>query len=161
MITESASYIRNLVSWELPLCLPGARAFHAEMRLPGSFEPDVFVARWEVYLAQLTADILGLWDGVDLIGGLGVVAAPEQYNEELVATEFFWYVDPAHRHGMGAIRLLKAFKAWGREHGAVRCRLVHLLGGEETPRENQLARVYRKLGFHPIEAVWDAPLEDI
>jgi hypothetical protein len=150
--------IRCLVPWEIPLCVPGAKAFHAEMRLPGLFEPEVFVARWEAYLAQFTADVLGLWSGVELIGGLGVVAAPEQYNNELVATEFFWYVDPAHRQGMGAIRLLKAFRVWGREHRAVRCRLVHLLGNQETPREAQLARVYRKLGFHLIEAAWECSL---
>ena len=43
---------------------------------------------------------------------------------------------------------------WAVEKGAAECRLVHLLGAEEDPREGKLSRIYRTLGYRPIEASW-------
>ncbi len=47
---------------------------------------------------------------------------------------------------------------WAVEKGAVECRLVHLLGAEEDPREGKLATIYRTLGYRPIEVAWLKPL---
>ena len=59
-----------------------------------------------------------LWNGSlkkpsdqDLIGGLGVLPVPDVYDGRVTATELFWYLAPEHRHGTGAMRLLKAFEA--------------------------------------------------
>ena len=36
---------------------------------------------------------------------------------------------------------------WAFEKGVVECRLVHLLGAEEDPREGKLSRIYRRLDY--------------
>jgi len=153
--------VRTLMLEELPLCLPFAQAFYTEMKLPGVFRSEVFLRTWSMFLSPpYTGEILSLWKDGELIGGLGVLLAPDQNDGRLAANEFFWYIDPAHRGGTGALRLLKRFEQWAVERGAVECRLVHLLtGGEmESPHSIKLATLYRTLGYRPVEVAWLKPL---
>lgn len=146
--------VRSLEVFELPVCLPFGEAFFRELALPGTFNPDAFLKHWQTFLTSYPATILVLEEQGQVIGGIGGLATADVYTGELVAHEFFWYIDQAHRGGTGAFRLLRAFKAWAQEHGATRLRLSHMLG----LNEDKLEAMYRHLGFRPIEVGYDLQL---
>lgn len=161
MIQTSCTTIRCLAPWEIDLCIPCGHAFYREMGLIGAFVPAVFVQTWQTLFRTIPSDILSLWHDETLIGAFGVTLLPDLMDGRLTATEMFWYIDPAHRKGTGALRLLRAFEDWADEHHAVECRLTHLLtAGEQTgdPTEVALARVYRRLGYAPTEVSWHKAL---
>lgn len=151
--------IRRLTVEEIPLCEPFGRAFIAEKHVPGTFSLETFTRNWEFFLTRYPAVLLGLWSGERLIGGIGGMIAPDLNTGDRIAQEFFWYVTPEARHGTWPLRLLKQFREWGKEQGATRFRMVHLLGPDESPSTVKLARVYAKLGMRPIEVSYDAPME--
>lgn len=150
--------VRPLCIKELPLCVPHGEAFHREMQLPDTFASALFLENWTTFLSAYDAVILGLWQGEELIGGLGAMIAPNLNTGVLVATELFWFIAAAHRGGTGGLRLLRAYLAWARAHGAVRCQLAHFLDSLESPRDGQFARLFTKMGGRPLEMFWEFPL---
>lgn len=158
MIATSASpmVIRPLLVEELLQCVSGAEGFHREFHLPGQLIQDVFIQNWTTFLTTMTATILTAWRGDHLLGGLGALVHPDLNDGRLVATEMFWYVKPEARTSMAAVRLLKAFIVWG-ETRAVETRITHMLGG---PHDAQLDRLYRKLGYVPLEKGWYRPRKE-
>jgi len=144
--------IRPLTVDELPLCVAGAEGFHREFDLPGTVIPAVFVANWTTFFTTCRSTIFSAWRGDDLIGGLGAIVSPDFHDGRLVATEMFWYVRPEARGGMAAVRLLKRFIEWGDTY-AEETRLVHMLGGHDE----SLDRLYRKLGYRPLEVAYVRP----
>jgi hypothetical protein len=147
--------VRPLTADEVPACVPFAQKFHAEMKLPGTIIPDVFLKNWLFFLANYPSVILSLWKNGELVGGLGAMIAPDILDGRLCANEFFWFVDPAHRSGRGAILLLTAYEKWAAKHGAVEVRMLHLIGGET---ENTLSRFYERRGYRLIEMAYRKPL---
>ena len=141
--------IHEMTVRELPLCEPLARSFFEEMRLPGVFSMDSFTKNWTVFLATpgYTAAIFGLWKDGALIGALGALMAPDLHTGQPTANELFWFVSMEHRHGSGALRLVKQFEQWAHQHGATDFRLVHLLG----PNGERFPKIYEHLGYRPIE----------
>lgn len=139
--------IRPLKMHEVILCVPFGQKFHTELKLAGTFIPDVFVNNWLSFLSSYPSVILSLWHEEQLVGGLGGMITPDLNDLRPCAQEFFWFVDPAHRVGTGAIRLLKAFEAWATEKQAVEIRMVHMI----SPQDAQLERVYHKLGYTRVE----------
>jgi len=58
------------------------------------------------------------------IGGLvGYVYREAQGLGDLVAQDLGWYVDPEHRGGTAAVRMVRDFEAWAKSKGA-RCVLL-------------------------------------
>lgn len=145
--------IRPLRVEELPLCVSGAEGFHREFQLPGRLIPEVFIRNWTTFLTQYTATILTAWQEERLLGGLGALVHPDLNDGRVVATEMFWYVMPEARGGRTAVRLLKAFIVWGESH-AEETRLAHMLNGTH---DAQLDRLYKKLGFRPLEMGYYRP----
>lgn len=143
--------IRALTVDELPLCEPFARGFYQEKQLPGEFSMDVFLKNWTLFLTSYPATLLTLWEGKDLLGGLGAMVTPDLFDGHLAATELFWYLKPEARHGLGAFQLVDAFEAWGHEHGAVEFRLAHMLMPGEDPATVRLAPIYRRRKYRALE----------
>lgn len=153
--------IRPLAVEEVSLCVPFGQAFHAEMKLDGSFIPEVFIKNWTQRLSPgfpFPADILALRSGDELIGGIGLVVVPDELDARPIAQEFFIFISPEHRSGTGFLRLLRAFKEWSYEKQAVDGRLVHLLTLGETPSTVKLDNVYRKLGGKATEVGYTFPI---
>lgn len=151
--------VRPLTIEELPLCEPFGRAFHAEKQVPGAFAIEPFVKNWTLYLTQCKAVLLGLWDGDKLVGGLGGMVVPDLTTAVPTATEFFLFIDPAHRKGGGFIRLVDQFRAFGKANGAVRLRMALLLKDGEDPFAPRLGNVYRRLWkLRPVEVGYDGAL---
>jgi hypothetical protein len=143
---------------ELPLCLPFGEAFMQEKHIPGVFNPDVFLKNWTTFLTSYPAAIFGLWKDEQLIGGIGGMIHPDLNTGQRIAVEFFWYVGHEHRHTIGSIKLVRRWKRWAKENGAVRWRMIHLLDVDETASSVKLASFYEKQGLRPIEVGFDGPL---
>lgn len=158
IVVAPACTIRILTPGEFPLCLPYGERFHQEMDVPGLFSPETFLTKWGQFYTLDLGAIFGLWRGDELIGGLGGVAVPDLTTGQLIASELFWYVREDSRYGTWPIRLVKTFQHWGRDRGAVRFRMVHLLRHDEDPSTVKLASVYRHLGLRPIEVAYDGPI---
>lgn len=150
--------IRPLALEDLLLCESFGHAFHAEKAIPGAFSLEVFLKNWSTFLGSGIGTIFGLWNGMNLVGGIGGIVVADLTTGELVVNELFWYVDPAFRKGSWPIRLLHEFRRWGREKGAVRLRMVHILMPNESASTVRLAHVYRNMGLRPIEVAYDGPI---
>ena len=151
--------IRPLTIEELPLCVPFGPSFMQEYDLPGVFNPDVFLKNWRYFLQSLTAVLYGLWDEGRVVGGIGGLVHPDLNTGDLHAVECFWYVDPAYRNTLMAGRLPLTFKKWGKRHGAVRWKMIHLLAKDENPSTVKLAGFYeRACKLKANEVVFDGPL---
>lgn len=161
--------VRPLTLKELRLCEPYGQAFFSEKGLPGEFSIAAFVKKWTAYITQYNGILLGLWDGEQLVGGLGGMVAPDINTDELSAIEFLLFIDPRYRGGDGWVRLVERFWQFGQAKGATRKRLATMLLPDEDPffrksREGRsmaraLDRIYRKRwGLRPVEIGYDGPM---
>jgi len=149
--------IRPLTVRDLPLCVPFGHAFFQEFQLRGTFNPPHFLRTWEVFVGQLGATVLGLYQDEQLIGGLGALASPDVFTGERVATEMFWYIDQDQRTGTGALRLLRAFEAWGLSQGVAELRLAHFM----MKNNEQLQRLYEHRGYVLLEQGYHKRVEGV
>mgnify|MGYP003385239990 CR=1 FL=1 len=150
--------IRQITIAELPLCLPFGQAFMTEKQLPDQFSEETFLNNWTAYLTRYNGVILGLWDEARLVGGIGGIVCPDVYTGVPSLTEMFWYVDESCRRTLLAARLQCRFRAWGKERGAQRFRMIHMLEPGETPSTVKLAGFYERMGLRPIEVGFDGPI---
>lgn len=141
---------RPLAEIEIPLLLPGARAFFAEGGLQGQLNEQHFVRTLQSYVRNKTGFVLVTGDSPhDFQGALGAAVFPDFATGDIVAMEFFFFVHPAAR-GMAGPRLMRAFEAEALRHGAIRCMLMHLAG----PRTEKFVRFYQRSGYALIEQVF-------
>jgi GNAT superfamily N-acetyltransferase len=130
---------------DLPRLHALAESFYASSKFLRGFELERFVSAWSHLLAAGGVIFLLVDAGDAIAGALGGVLYPDLYSGRLVATEFFWFVDPARRGG--GLKLYRAFEAWARAAGAHELRMVHLL--DSMP--DKLERTYKALGFAAAE----------
>lgn len=157
LTADATTLLKPITLAELPLCVDGARAFYVEKKLPGDFHPDVFLANWHRFLSAMTATVIGLWESERPVGALGAMVTPDLLDGRLTATEMFWYLDPTHRHGLDAFRLIDAFEAWGDAQGAVEFRMLHMLEPNEDPAAVRLAPIYKRRKYRPLEVGYYKP----
>lgn len=85
-----------------------------------------------------------------IIGMLGVMVFVQPFSGEIVASELFWWLDPAHR-GHGGWLLRRAEK-WARTHGARRMSMM-------APADKErVAMIYRAFGYSEVEHVYQRDL---
>lgn len=152
--------LRPLAVEDLILCEPFGKAFMAEGHVEGDFSLATFCEHWGAFLRADIGTIIGLWDGIELKGGIGGLITPDVNSGKPVASELFWYIAPDARGSGLAIRLLKEFQQWARSRGATRLRLVHLLQPDEQPDGLgvKLAALYHRMGLKAIEVAYDGPI---
>ncbi len=130
---------------DLPKMAECAAEFSRSSRLIRPFEMARFQALWTSLIESGTGAIFSLVDAGRIVGFIGGVVYPEPYCDELIAQEFFWFVQGEHR-GQG-LRLYRAFEQWAREKGCAQIRMAHL--SDLMPEK--LKRVYALLGFKEVE----------
>lgn len=81
------------------------------------------------------------------VGMIGVVALPDPFSGDLIASEMFWWSDLP---GTG-VRLLKVAEAWAKEIGATRLQMV-------APNDT-VANLYDRLGYRMTERAYMVSLE--
>ncbi len=87
-------------------------------------------------------------DGV--IGMLGVMVFTQPFSGERIASELFWWLDPAHRgHG---VWLLRRAENWARQHGA---KHMNMMAPSDKPR---VAEIYEAIGYDFVERVYSRNL---
>lgn len=83
-----------------------------------------------------------------LVGMIGALVSEHPYSGERVASELFWWVEPAHRgHGRD---LMKAAEAWARDQGAARFQMV-------APNA-RVGRLYERFGYTAVETLYQRSL---
>jgi len=150
--------IRALTVKELPQCKVFGQQFMAEKALPGTFNLKHFTATWTTFLASGQGVIYGLWNSETLVGGLGGFLFPDLNTGEQTVIEAFWFVRNEDRGTTWPVRLVHAFRKWGKKRGAQRFRMVHLLMDGEDPSTVKFAGFYQKLGLRPIEVSYDGEI---
>jgi RimJ/RimL family protein N-acetyltransferase len=137
--------IRQATIEDLPMMEEKAKEFYASSKFLGSFNMEKFITLWSRLIESGNGVIFSLTDGEGIQGAIGGVLYPEIYSDEIVATEFFWFVTPKHR-GRG-MDLYNKFEEWARNHKADQIRLAHLC--DLMP--DNLKWLYGEMGFTPIE----------
>ena len=90
---------------------------------------------------------------------INVIGKPIKYSTTLHAQVDMMYLHPAWRRGWAAINMLKANELRMRQIGVKR-----LLAAEPTRFKNhtglRLRQLFKFMGYHPVEIVWEKYLED-
>lgn len=78
-----------------------------------------------------------------IVGALAGFVVPHWFSDDLTANEYGVFVDPMHRGGMVAPRLIKRFVEWSQEKGA---KLIQL-GISTGIQTEQTVELYKRLGL--------------
>lgn len=92
-------------------------------------------------------------DGV-VVGGIAGGVTPYWFSDELVGYEYSFFLEPGSRHGISALKLINAFKAWCKARGAKRLRMGITTG----INADGTARFYRMAGFSDAGALFETEL---
>jgi len=145
--------IRSISPEEIPLIVPGGRAFFSEGAMPGSFNEPHFTAFMQNLMTSNIGFILTAFtDAGGFAGAIGGTCFPDFATGDLTATEFFWYVLPEHR--MVGVRLLNAFEAEATRRGCVRIHMIHLA----NQSGEKLDAFYARRGYRYLEKVFTKEL---
>lgn len=82
----------------------------------------------------------------ELVGMLALHLDPATFTPEVVAGEIVWWMEPEHRGGMGAIRLVRRGEQEAKVRGATVCRMA-VLG--TSPHE--ASEILQRIGYAPTE----------
>lgn len=93
-------------------------------------QPD----RWCLFVAEENDKIIGVFAGF---------ANEHFFGNDLVSGDLILYVDPQHRGGTAAPRLIQAYEKWARSVGV---KEIHI-GVATGVNVERTARLFEKLGF--------------
>lgn len=93
-------------------------------------QPD----RWCLFVAEENDKIIGVFAGF---------ANEHFFGNDLVSGDLILYVDPEHRGGTAAPRLIQAYEKWARSIGV---KEIHI-GVSTGVNVERTARLFEKLGF--------------
>ena len=86
-----------------------------------------------------------------VLGMAGAMAYPCWFNNaHLTAQELFWWVEPEFRGGSMGAALKSGLEDWGCSKGC----LTMEMGALEASRPGALARLYKRDGYGPKEAIF-------
>jgi GNAT superfamily N-acetyltransferase len=95
-----------------------------------------------------------LWvaeEEAELLGVMVAIVHPHWFSDDLIASDLALFVYQHARGGMAAARLVKQYKAWARESGAVLVQAGVSTGlGTETT-----AGLYERMGFERCGVILD------
>jgi predicted N-acetyltransferase YhbS len=102
------------------------------------------------HVAHLAESLIADSDGVvfvaeqqdAIVGMLALKAFTHPMSGQRIATEFVWWVEPAHR-GSAGVRLLRMAEAWARDVGARALQMV-------APNAH-VGQFYEAVGYRPVE----------
>ncbi len=121
--------------------------FHEEAKLPGLFCRETFLNSWGTIIKL---GFGALWRATEedrLVGMFGALLSPDLCDGKIVAAEAFWFVRKSSRGGTVGLRLFREFESWGRNVGANRLIMTHLL----SSMPEKLKNFYEREGFVAAE----------
>lgn len=108
-----------------------------------------------LFLSHLvTARALCIVHDVDGVpqGVLLATATEHPFGPVWLARETLWWIDPAHRGGTAAPRMLDAYEKWAAAQG---CQFVGMAGMGDDPT---VAKLYQRRGYRTAETHYLKPL---
>jgi GNAT superfamily N-acetyltransferase len=151
--TEARSLtIRPATSADVPDILAMAHAFVASTEYAAhiALSAEHLTTLAERLIEGVDGDVLVAEDGAGrVIGMLALQAFTHPMSGQRIATEFVWWVDPAHR-GTAGVRLLRAAEQWAKDAGAAALQMV-------APNAH-VAAFYEKVGYSAVETSYMRPL---
>jgi GNAT superfamily N-acetyltransferase len=91
-----------------------------------------------------------------VVGMLGGYLSDYFFCDERIACDAVFFVEPGHRTGVAAVKLVEAFREWALEHKA-RELCMAVSSGENADRA---ARFYIRMGLSPVGGVYKQRLGD-
>lgn len=146
--------IKEVQSQNIFEVMEPAYGFFSESKLPGKLNFEYWAGRWREMIDMGIGHIFAyIYEGkpVGIIGGLCVRCT---MTTELEMIEAFWYMMPAHRGGMGGVRLLRALEAKAITDGALRIKMTHL----SDLQADKVRDIYMKMGYTPLEKTYSKSL---
>jgi GNAT superfamily N-acetyltransferase len=92
--------------------------------------------------------------GGEVVGGIAGGVTSHWFSDELTGFEYSFFVLPEHRHGLVAMKLLLAMKAWCTAKGAKTLRIGITTG----INVEGTARFYRHMGFRDAGNLFEMEL---
>lgn len=125
-----------------------SRDFYGRMEAPYPFD-ESSVADLAGGLLQGEKGVMLVADAEErLVGMAGAVLAPFPFNRTRVyAQELCWWIEPEHRGGSLALRLLKQLEISVKELGASGLMMLCL----ENLKADSVGRFYERRGYRPQE----------
>jgi GNAT superfamily N-acetyltransferase len=90
--------------------------------------------------------LLAYTDEGEPVGMITGSITPYVFSRGWVASDFAWYVKPEYRGSRAAIKLLKAFKAWATEKGALQL----YMGVTTNVSAGRTGDVLQRMGFEHV-----------
>jgi GNAT superfamily N-acetyltransferase len=150
--------IRAATMEDIPQIVEMAERFYPESPYPAIYGdmPKAQAAGLAIVAMQGLADsgiapgvmLVAEQDGV-LIGMLCCHIDPATFTPAVIAAELVWWVEPEHRGGMTAVRLLRAGETAARERGATVFNMAALATSPAEARE-----ILKRLGYAPTHTVY-------
>lgn len=123
--------------------------FHASPYKPLSVDEDRIEELIDVFFQSRPTDritILWVEDG-EPRGLLAAVAETNLFNYQRFAGELIWWLDPDHRRGNAANKMVEAYEYWAKNKaGCSTCSLVDLMGN--------LDKYYTRKGYERRETTY-------
>lgn len=116
----------------------------------GPAQPEISTGLIEHLLTHDDGVVIVRTQDDRLTGMLGLIVSAHPWTGERMATELFWWLEPDAR-GQG-VWLLRRAEDWAARKGAVRLIMV-------SPQSLDVDRIYRALGYAPVETSWQKPLD--
>jgi hypothetical protein len=102
----------------------------------------------ESFVNVITSDdsIVLVWEEDDsVVGFLTGVVITTAFSHDKVAVELAWFMNPEHRDGRKAARMLSKFESWAKEKG---CKIVSV---GDTESVTDLEKIYTRKGYSLLE----------
>jgi len=144
--------VRRAVAGDADQLCVLVEAMHAESRysiLP--YAPDKIAALFARLLDWPDGFVFVACDGEKIVGFLAGFVVEHFASHAKIAGEYGLFIEPARRGGTNAARLLKAYRAWADERGAV------LVSAGITTGVNveSTTQFYESLGGHQVGVIFE------
>lgn len=140
--------VRRMFSWEILEILPLLEKFNEESGYGYEIDHREFLAWWAPAILEGRAATFVKVSGKEIVGILGVQISAFPGSKALRSGEVFFYIEPEHRNGMGAVKMIKQYIQWAKDKGVPKCQMVAL---SSTDTEGKVRQFYESLGFHQVE----------
>lgn len=141
--------IRHAADTDAPALARMAEAFHRAARPALPFDWATAARAARAFISHADGCALVLDRGRGPQGMLIAAVTPSLFGPGRIAVEAAFWIDPEARGGPGALRLLRAYRAWAET------RDVTVIG--MVSRDARTAAMYRRLGMVPAETHWVWP----
>lgn len=141
-----------MYSWEVLEILPLLHRFNEESGYGYPVSDDKLVG-W-VLNSVLSRKMVVFVQIVNnkIVGVLGGHIAAYTGSEKERASEAFFYIEPEHRGGLAAVRMMKGYIDWAWERGMDRCQMTAL---SSTDTEGKVRQFYESLGLKLVEQAFE------